>query len=63
VATAASRSGSPPALTLDVTQVVQPLAKVIPDRRVVDNADARELRLLLRARRERPRGGAAEKRG
>jgi hypothetical protein len=28
---------------------VQPLAKVIPDRRVVDSADARELRLLLRA--------------
>jgi hypothetical protein len=31
------------------------LAKVIPDGRVVDNADARELRLLLRVRRERLR--------
>src|SRR5262249_21536950 len=50
-------------LAFEVTEIAQPVTEGVPVERVVDNADARDLPRLLRARRERPRRRrAAEKR-
>src|SRR5262249_28315335 len=44
-------------------EIAQSLPESIPHRRIIDDADARNPSLLLRARRERPRGSrAAEQR-
>src|SRR5262245_21706138 len=50
-------------LAFEVTEIAQPVTEGVPVERVVDNADARDLPRLLRARRERPRSRrAADKR-
>src|SRR5262249_7620990 len=43
-------------------QFAQRLPKGLPHRCVIDDADARDFRALLRARRERPRSRTAEQR-
>ena len=42
-------------LAFEVAEIAQPLVEGIPPGRVVDDADTRDLRLLLRARRQRPK--------
>src|SRR5262249_46089168 len=42
--------------------LAQPLAEVVPDRRVIDDPDAADFRRVLRTRGERPRGCASEQR-
>jgi hypothetical protein len=42
-------------LALEVAEIAQPVAQGIPPGRVVDDANTRDLRLLLRARRKRPK--------
>src|SRR5262245_19750395 len=49
-------------LAFEVTEIAQPVTEGVPVERVVDNADARDLPRLLRARRERPGRCAAEQR-
>jgi hypothetical protein len=46
----------------EVPEIPQPVPEGVPPERVVDDADARDLRRLLRARRERPRGRTPEQR-
>src|SRR5262245_43870984 len=48
-------------VAVEVTEIAQPVTEGVPVERVVDNADARDLPRLLRARRERPRSRAAAK--
>src|SRR5262245_48771796 len=48
-------------LAFEVTEIAQSVTEGVPVERVVDNADARDLPRLLRARRERPRSRAAAK--
>jgi hypothetical protein len=43
-------------LAFEIPELAQPLPESVPHRRVVDDADARNFPLLLRARREWPRG-------
>jgi hypothetical protein len=50
-------------LAFKITEIAQPLPENIPHRRIIDDADARNLPLLLRTRAERPRGGRTAKRG
>jgi hypothetical protein len=49
------------ALTFDVAELAQGLAEALPHWRVVDDADARDLRRPLGARGNRPRDRATEK--
>jgi hypothetical protein len=47
----------------EVAEVSQPVPEGVPMGRVVDDADARDLRRLLRARRQRPSDSRAAERG
>src|SRR5262249_13890029 len=47
-------------LSLDIAGLPEPLAEVVPDRRVIDDPDALDFCRLLRTRGERPRGCATE---
>src|SRR6266446_9225469 len=49
-------------LAFEITEIPQPVPESIPPGRVVNDADARDLRWLLRAGRERPCGRTAERR-
>src|SRR5262249_42699825 len=49
-------------LAFEVTEIAQPVTEGVPVQRVVDDADARDLPRLLRARRERPRRRTTEQR-